>query len=316
MLCEAAERRQGMSGDSDWKLGLIDSAWFGSEFEGLAGLQQARRIGFDSLDLFVGFDPGRMTKPERDAYVKGAQSVDLPITSLVCTCLGLNDFNPAIRGYHIERATNVVELAAAFPTVQNLCFVPGEYMFQQKLLPPSLEWNLVVDATRDVGKHAAARGLDLAIELLPFEFAFIRSLDTMERFLDEVRLENVKATVDISHMWLMRILPAEIGRLRGRIAHVHIADCDGINHGDLPPGRGNTPFGEYIAAIRDTGFVGTASVELEFPPDPSGMLAWVEEAYLTSLQLLMDAGVHSTSRQAGRASTASAAPFTEQQLQG
>jgi D-psicose/D-tagatose/L-ribulose 3-epimerase len=158
-----------------------------------------------------------------------------------------------------------------------------------------------VDATREVGKHAAARGLDLAIELLPFDFAFIRSLDTMERLLDEVGLENVKATVDISHMWLMRILPAELGRLRGRIAHVHIADCDGINHGDLPPGRGNTPFGEYIAAIRDTGFVGTASVELEFPPDPSRMLAWVEEAYLTSLQLLTDAGVHSTSRQAGRA---------------
>ena len=109
-------------------------------------------------------------------------------------------------------------------------------------------------------------------------------------------LENVKVTVDISHMWLMRILPAEIGRLRGRIAHVHIADCDGINHGDLPPGRGNTPFGEYIAAIRDTGFVGTASVELEFPPDPRGMLAWVEEAYVTSLQLLTDAGVHSRSR--------------------
>ena len=56
-----------MSGHSDWKLGLIDSAWFGSEFEGLAGLQQARRIGFDSFDLFIGFDPGRMISAERDA---------------------------------------------------------------------------------------------------------------------------------------------------------------------------------------------------------------------------------------------------------
>jgi D-psicose/D-tagatose/L-ribulose 3-epimerase len=285
-----------MPGRSEWNLGLIDSAWFGSEYEGLPGRLQTRRIGYDSLDLFLGFDPGKMTVAERESYVNEAQSVDLPIISLVCTCLGLNDFNRAIRNYHIERAKNVVELAAAFPTVKNLCFVPGEYMFQQKLLRPSLEWELVVEATRQVGKHAADRGLELAIELLPFEFAFVKSLDTMERFLDETELENVKATVDVSHMWLMRILPEEIGRLRGRIAHVHISDCDGVNHGDLPPGRGNTPIGDYLAAIRDAGFVGTASVELEFPPDPSGMLAWVEEAYGTSLKLLMDAGVHSETR--------------------
>jgi D-psicose/D-tagatose/L-ribulose 3-epimerase len=281
---------------SEWNLGLIDSAWFGSEYEGQPGRLQTRRIGYDSLDLFIGFDPGRMTAVEREAYVNGAQKIGLPVISLVCTCLGLNDFNPAIRGYHIERAKNVVELAAAFPTAQNLCFVPGEYMFQQRLLRPSLEWGLVVDATRQVGLHAAHRKLELAIELLPFEFAFVKSLDTMERLLDEVGLENVKATVDISHMWLMRIPPSEIGRLRGRIAHVHLSDCDGVNHGDLPPGRGNTPIGDYLSAIRDTGFAGTASVELEFPPDPSGMLAWVEEAYGTSLKLLMDAGVHSGER--------------------
>jgi len=278
---------------AQWNLGLIDSAWFGSEYEGQPGRQQTRRIGYDSMDVFVGFDPGRMTAAERAAYVGDVQSARLPVISLVCTCLGLNDFNPAIRGYHIERAKNVVELAAAFPTVKNLCFVPGEYMFQQKLLPPSLEWGLVVDATRQVGKHAAERRLELAIELLPFEFAFVKSLDTMERFLDEIGLDNVKATIDISHMWLMRIEPEEIGRLRGRIAHVHISDCDGVHHGDLPPGRGNTPFASYLAAIRDTGFAGTASVELEFPPDPSGMLAWVEEAYGSSLKLLADAGVHS-----------------------
>jgi D-psicose/D-tagatose/L-ribulose 3-epimerase len=255
------------------------------------------------MDLFIGFDPGRMTVAERQAYVDGVRSVDLPVISLVCTCLGLNDFNPAIRNYHIERAKNVVELAAAFPTVKNLCFVPGEYMFQQKLLQPSLEWGLVVEATRQVGKHAADRGLELAIELLPFEFAFVKSLDTMERFLDEIGLENVKATIDVSHMWLMRISPEEIARLRGRIAHVHISDCDGVNHGDLPPGRGNTPIDHYLAAIRDAGFAGTASVELEFPPDPSGMLAWVEEAYGTSLKLLMDAGVHSGTRRGAQAET-------------
>ena len=55
------------SENPDWMLGLIDSAWFGSEFKGQPGREQARRIGFDSLDLFIAFDPGRMSKAERDA---------------------------------------------------------------------------------------------------------------------------------------------------------------------------------------------------------------------------------------------------------
>ena len=277
----------------NWTLGLIDSAWFGTDYEGRRGREEAKHIGFESLDLFVGFDPGKLSRAERQAYIDDNLSTGLPVVSLVCTCLGLSDFNPAIRGYHIERAKNVVDLAADIPTTRNLCFVPGEYMFQKKLIPAKGEWDLVVDATRQVGKHAAGRKRELAIELLPFEFAFINSLDTMERFLDEVALPNVKATVDISHFWLMRIPPEQVTRrLKGRIAHVHMSDCDGTNHGDMPPGRGNTPFNEYLAAIRETGFQGAASIELEFPPDPKGMAAWVAEAHGAALKLLQQAQVH------------------------
>ncbi|HEY3624038.1 MAG TPA: sugar phosphate isomerase/epimerase [Roseiarcus sp.] len=280
-----------MTAYPEWKLGLIDSAWFGSQYEGTPGRQEAKKIGFDSLDLFIGFDPGRMTPAERRNYVADVRGVELPIISLVCTCLGLSDFNPAVRSYHIERAKNVLDLASEFPSAINLCFVPGEYMFQHRLLPAESEWKLAVDGTQQVGRHAAERRLELAIELLPFEFAFIQTLDDMERFLDDVGLENVKATVDVSHFWLMRIPPAALTRLNGRISQVHISDCDGVNHGDLPPGRGNTPFGEYLSAIRDAGFAGAASVELEFPPDPSQMRGWVAEAYSSTLREMRAVGV-------------------------
>ena len=280
-----------MSVYPQWKLGLIDSAWFGSQYEGLPGKQEAKRIGFDTLDLFIGFDPGRMSPTERRDYVADIRSVDLPINSLVCTCLGLSDFNPAVRSYHIDRAKNVLDLASEC-SANNLCFVPGEYMFQRRLVPAENEWKLVVDATQQVGRHAAERRLELAIELLPFDFAFIRTLDDMERFLDAVGLANVKATVDISHFWLMRVPPAALKRLNGRIAQVHVSDCDGVNHGDLPPGRGNTPFGEYMSAIRDAGFSGAASVELEFPPDLNKMRDWVAEAYGSTLKEMRAVGVH------------------------
>src|ERR1700727_1723487 len=141
----------------EWKLGLIDSAWFGSQYEGLAGKQEAKTIGFDSLDLFIGFDPGRMSLEERRNYVIDVGGFDLPIISFVCTCLGLSDFNPSVRSYHIERAKNVLDLASEFSTPRNLCFVPGEYMFQHHLLPAESEWKLLFDATQQGGRHARER---------------------------------------------------------------------------------------------------------------------------------------------------------------
>ncbi len=57
-----------MTAYPQWKLGLIDSAWFGSPYEGAPGKREAKKIGFDSLDLFVGFDPGRMKPAERSQY--------------------------------------------------------------------------------------------------------------------------------------------------------------------------------------------------------------------------------------------------------
>ena len=113
----------------------------------------------------------------------------------------------------------------------------------------------------------------------------------MVRLLDEVGLGEVTAAIDISHLWLQRIDPSEIGRLGHRIGQVHIADCDGVHHGDLPAGRGTTPFVPYLVALRDAGYEGTASVELEFPPDPSQMLEWVTEAHRGARAVLEQAGL-------------------------
>jgi D-psicose/D-tagatose/L-ribulose 3-epimerase len=274
-----------------WRLGLVDSAWFGSRWEGRAGLELTREIGFEAIDLFVGYDPDELSASERLEQRRELESVGLPVWALLCTPLGLADFNDGVRRYHIDRAKRIVELAAELDA-ESVMVCPGEYVFDQQLLPPEWEWGRLVSGLREIGEHAASRDLRVAIELLPFQHAFVNSVDSMERLLDEVGLDAVKAAVDISHFWLQRIDPAELARLNGRIGQVHIADCDGENHGDLPAGQGTTPFPAYLAALRDSGFDGTASVELEFPADPDGMVDWVTEAYRSSLDLLVDAGVH------------------------
>jgi len=274
-----------------WELSLIDSAWAGSEHEGPAGLALAAELGYEAVDLFVGFHPHELTAAERARYLDGVRACGLPALGVICTCLGLSDFNPAVREYHLGRACAVLDLAAELDTMRTLLFVPGEYIFGGRLLPRRQEWDGVVEATRRVGRHARARGLEVAIELLPFEHAFVRTLDDLERLLDAVDEPNVKAGIDISHLWLERIEPAALERFAGRVAQVHIADCDGLAHGDLPVGRGTTPFVDYLRVLGTLDYRGCASVELEFPSDPSTIVDWVAEAARGARRVLAQSGL-------------------------
>jgi sugar phosphate isomerase/epimerase len=72
---------------------------------------------------------------------------------------------------------------------------------------------------------------------------------------------------------------------------VHFSDCDGKVHGDLPPGRGVVDFPPYLRALKQVGFEGTVSVELEYSPDPARIVDWVEEAYQATARLMREAGV-------------------------
>ncbi len=72
---------------------------------------------------------------------------------------------------------------------------------------------------------------------------------------------------------------------------MHLSDCDGKKHGDLPPGRGVVDFPPYLEALRDTGYNGVVSIELEYSPEPHKILEWVREAYTKTAELMDRAGV-------------------------
>jgi D-psicose/D-tagatose/L-ribulose 3-epimerase len=135
-------------------------------------------------------------------------------------------------------------------------------------------------------------GLEIALELEPFHLSLLNDVTSMARFLDDVGHPAVKANLDISHL-VLADQPAElIDRLKGRIAHVHISDCDGRVHGDLPPGRGVVDFPPYLEAIKGLGLDGrTISLELEYSPEPDRIADWVREAYETTSALMKSAGL-------------------------
>ena len=104
-------------------------------------------------------------------------------------------------------------------------------------------------------------------------------------------MPNVKANIDVSHLALAKDSPDRILELRGKIGHVHLSDCDGKKHGDLPPGRGVVDFPPFLKALADSGFQGTVSIELEYSPEPDKIVEWVREAYNSSNRLMADLNI-------------------------
>jgi len=270
------------------ELGLIGSAWHDTGISVVEGIRRAKEIGFDSYDVFE--DPLTTSPEERRAIKETCAEVGLPARSAVCIALGLVDFVPAVRKFTLDRCKAYID-QQAYLGGRNVLLVVGEYYCDLQVFSAEQIFGLVVENVRELAEYAAPKGIELAIELEPFEHSVVGDVHELARFVRAVDHPLVKANADVSHLHLSGASFDDVGVLSGMIGHVHVSDCDGKVHGDLPPGRGVTPIAEYLQAIFDTGFAGTVSVELERTPEPERMVELVEEAYRETARILGDLGV-------------------------
>lgn len=270
------------------RLGLINSAWVQADQPTAYGLRKTKEIGFDTVDIFV--DPLEIDVRERRLIKDECDRLELPIVSLACVAVGLIDFNPSVRKFHLDRVQAYLDLAYEYQA-KNVLLVIGEYIWNREVIPPAEQWRCGVECVGKLGRYAGELGLEIVLELEPFAMSLVRDVDTMVEFLDDVNLPNVKANIDVSHLVLSGVKPEALRRLRGRAGHVHISDCDGKVHGDLPPGRGVVTFEPYLQEIKDLDIDGSISIELEYSPEPDRIVEWVQEAYRETDRLMQAIGL-------------------------
>ncbi|HLN26258.1 MAG TPA: sugar phosphate isomerase/epimerase [Gemmataceae bacterium] len=268
------------------KLGLINSAWAQTGKDTAYGIQKTKEIGFDTIDIFA--DPLDLNDQERHLIKRECDRLNLPIMSIACVAVGLIDFNPSVQRFHLQRCRAYLDLAREYEA-RNVLLVLGEYIWERQVIHPSDQWQTGVRNVRELGKYAADRGLQIALELEPFKLSLINNVATMVRFIEDVGHPAVRANIDISHLVLSRTPPEELRKLKGMAVHVHLSDCDGKVHGDLPPGRGVVDFVPYLREIKALGIDGAISIELEYSPEPDQIVQWVQEAYEAVNRLLQQA---------------------------
>ena len=273
------------------KLGIINSAFCQAGMDTATGLKHIARIGFDTVDIHT--EAIGISQKEISLVANTTAKLGLPIISLPVVAVGLIDFNEPIREFHLERCQRFIDLAHAWGA-KNILLVLGEYIWQREVIPAEAQWQWGIDTCRRLGDYAHKRKVDIALELEPFRLSLLNNIREMVRFVDECDHPRVKANIDISHLVLSDTGPAEIIKLKGKAIHVHLSDCDGKVHGDLPPGRGVVKFAPYLQAIKELNINnGVVSIELEYAPDPAKIVAWVEEAYQQTAALMDLVGLRS-----------------------
>src|SRR6187401_1493424 len=140
------------------KLGLINSAWVQANQPTVYGLRKTKELGFDTVDIFV--DPLDIDIKERRLIKDECDRLELPIVSIACVAVGLVDFNPSVQRFHIDRVKRYLDMCYEFEA-RNLLLVLGEYIWNREVIPPAEQWQLGVDATREVGEYARDLGLEI-----------------------------------------------------------------------------------------------------------------------------------------------------------
>ncbi|HEY3962990.1 MAG TPA: sugar phosphate isomerase/epimerase [Planctomycetaceae bacterium] len=270
------------------KLGLINSAWAQAGRETAWGIQKTKELGFDTIDIFA--DPLDIDVRERRRIKNECDRIGLPIVSIACVAVGLVDFNPSVQRFSVERVKAYLDLAYEYEA-RNVLLVLGEYIWNQEVIPPVEQWQTAVKNCKLLADYAGTLGVQIALELEPFPLSLVNNVETMVKFIDDVGHPAVRANIDVSHLCLSKVRPEELRRLQDKAIHVHISDCDGKKHGDLPPGRGVVDFLPYLREIKALGIEGSISIELEYSPEPSKIEAWVAEAYRETDRLMREVGL-------------------------
>jgi sugar phosphate isomerase/epimerase len=186
-------------------------------------------------------------------------------------------WRPAERAEMLREAAMLTELAVdvGVANVQLLTgpVAPGgAYSGPAELSAADLR-RVTAEAIRTVADLGASQGIRYYLE--PVAWTPLGGLDRAVEAIDAAERDNVGLVLDFWHLWQRGTTPDDVARLDPRIiSGIDFADSLGPPGSPSPdqrsrcvwPGDGAIPIGEWVAAVRSTGFDGWWDNELYSPP--------------------------------------------------
>lgn len=227
----------------------------GSEHDAL--LADIRATGFDGVEIpvFEGSPADYRTLGRRLDQLGLARTA---VSAIGDPALDLISPDAALRRAGVDRMRWVLDCSAALGADRvsgPLHSVLGQFSGQG---PTADELSRAADSQREIGAHAASVGVTVGLEALNrFECYLLNTMSDLCAFVRRVDHPNIRAMYDTFHANIEEADPVgALQRSRDEVVHIHLSENDrGV------PGRGNIPWAETFAAIRDIGYDGWLTIE-------------------------------------------------------
>jgi D-psicose/D-tagatose/L-ribulose 3-epimerase len=238
-----------------------------AEFEFRRQCELARQMGYDGLEiapLTLSDEPHLLSRARRSELRKIAEDEGVPITGLHYLLrapegLSITATDPLVRTRTIDVIRRLIVLAHDLGGTMIVHGSPA-----QRRLEPGNEdtcYKCGVECWAAVAKDAEDAGVTYCVEPLHQPDAnFVNTVEEAAAIVRQIGSPAMKTMIDCSaaSIWEKQTVPELIRQWMptGLIAHIHFNDPNRRG-----PGDGTLQFGPIIAALRETGYTGNASIE-------------------------------------------------------
>jgi sugar phosphate isomerase/epimerase len=149
---------------------------------------------------------------------------------------------------------------------------PLVQQFATKNVPRGVDWDQnwrdYVEAMKACAKVCEDAGVMMSVE--PHPGRYLANTDGALRLLEHVNSPAMGINFDPSHTFPVGDFPnLSVYRLGKRIVHLHVSDNDGVTNVHWRPGEGKIDWRAMFLALKDVGYDGVVSLELEDVPGVS-----------------------------------------------
>ncbi len=139
-------------------------------------------------------------------------------------------------------------------------------------IPGGLDWDQnYIDYVGSLKKCAKiCEKADVMLSIEPHPHRYLANTDGALRLLEDVNSAAMGINFDPSHTFPVGDFPnISVYRLGKKIIHLHVSDNDGVTNVHWRPGMGKIDWVAMFQALKDVGYNGVVSVELEDVPGVS-----------------------------------------------
>jgi sugar phosphate isomerase/epimerase len=258
-------------------------------------IKRIHELGFKGVEL-IGWNVPKMTeyytKDTVAALKKLVADLGMVITNFNHTPRGLTNNDAGQRTAAIDGFKKAVDIAkdiGALNMTSVACYPFGwnenpqtkvEMIKAIRHIPEVQVWTIYnFDINQDFGKnydqyvqdikvcakYAGAAGLKLLIE--PHPYRYVNSASSMLRLIEHVVEDNLGMNFDPRHLFPSGDMPqVTVMQMNKKIWHTHFSDNDTFTNVHWRPGKGKIDWYAVVKALKDVGYDGVISFELEDVP--------------------------------------------------